>query len=84
MLLEQGENVGDSGLDLLVRVDDDLAVVVIDQADRQGQAERAAFGRRVAGTVQTVGEDMQLGLLCGPCRYAEVAAGSRHGDRARP
>ncbi|MFF0134773.1 hypothetical protein ACFYTG_56115, partial [Streptomyces mirabilis] len=69
MLVEEGEHVGDRCAYFLVRVDDDVSVAVVEQADGQRQTQVTALGGGFAGAVQASGQDVQFGLLCGPCRY---------------
>jgi hypothetical protein len=61
-LLEAGEHVGDRRVNLLVGIDHRLALVVIDVADGQREAQLAALGGRALGSVQPAGEQVQLGL----------------------
>ena len=59
---ERREHVGDRGRDLLVRVLDHLPLLVVDVADRQRDAQLAAFGRGAFGTLQSASQQVQLGL----------------------
>ena len=61
-LRERVEHVGDRGRDLLVGVDDRRAVLVIEVADGQREAQRATLGRRALGALQPAGEDVELCL----------------------
>jgi hypothetical protein len=60
--LERPEYLGDRGPDLLVGVDDRLAVLVVDVADRQRKPQLAALRRRTLGALQARADDVQLGL----------------------
>jgi hypothetical protein len=44
---------------------------VVDQADRQAYPQLAAAGGRQLAAAQPGPDEMQLGLLCGPRRYAD-------------
>ena len=59
---ERGEHVSHRGLDLLVRVDDHVAVGVVDVADRQRHPQVPAFGRGPFRPLQPAGQQVQLGL----------------------
>ena len=60
---ERGEHVGHRRLDLAVRVDDRGALVVVDEADRQREAQLAPLRRGSLGALQPAGEEVQLGFL---------------------
>ena len=59
---ERGEHVGDRRLDLLVGVDDRLAVLVIDVPDRESEPQLAALRGGALGALQPAGHHVQLGL----------------------
>ena len=61
-LLECGEQVGDRGLDLLVGVDDRLALLVVEVADCEREAQLAALSGGAFGALQARRDDVQLGL----------------------
>jgi hypothetical protein len=71
---ERGQHVADRGRHLLVRVLDHPPLVVVDVADRQRGAQLATLSRRPLGALQPAGQQVQLGLLCGPRRYADRVA----------
>jgi hypothetical protein len=57
---ERGEHVADHGGDLLVRVDDHGVLVVVDEPDRQRDAQLAAAGGSPLGLVHPAGQPVQL------------------------
>ena len=59
---ERGEDVGDRGVHLGVRVDDRVAVVVVDVPDRQREAQLATLRRGPFGALEPPGQEVQLGL----------------------
>ena len=59
---ERGEHIADRGGDLGVGVDDDLAVVVVDEPDRQRHPQLAAGRGGPFGLLQPAGQPVQLGL----------------------
>ena len=59
---EGGKQVGDRGLHLGVRVHHRGALVVVDVADRQREAELAPLGRGPLGALEPAGQQVQLGL----------------------
>jgi len=59
---ERGEHVTDRGGDLLIRIDDHHAVIVIDQPDRQRDAQLAAARGGPLGLVHPAGQPVQLSL----------------------
>jgi hypothetical protein len=61
-LQERGEHVSDRRLHLLIRVDDRQAVLVIDETDRESEAQLAALRRRALGALQPAGHHVQLSL----------------------
>jgi hypothetical protein len=61
-LLKRPEQIGDRGLDLLVRIDHDLRVLVVEEADREREAQLAALGRGALGALHPGGDDVQFGL----------------------
>ena len=61
-LRERLEDVRDRRLDLLVGVDDRPAVGVVDEADRQREAQLATLGRVTLGALQTHPHHVQFGL----------------------
>ena len=57
---ERGEHVADRGGDLLIRIDGHAAVIVVDQADRQRDAQLAAPGGGLLGLVHPAGQPVEL------------------------
>jgi hypothetical protein len=61
-LRERGEYIADRGGDLGVRVDNDLAVLVVDEPDRQRHAQLTPGRGGSFGLLQPAGQPVQLGL----------------------
>lgn len=61
-LNERLEQIADRCLDLLVGVDDRLALVVVEEADREREVQLAALGRVTLGALQPHRHHVQLGL----------------------
>jgi hypothetical protein len=59
---EGGEQVGDRGRHLRVRVHHRGALVVVDIADRQREAQLAPLRRGPLGALEPAGQQVQLGL----------------------
>ena len=45
-----------------VRVDDGVALVVVDEADRQRETQLASLGRGPLGSLEPPGQEVQLGF----------------------
>ncbi len=59
---EGGEHVSHRRLDLGVGVDHGVAVVVVDEPDRQREAQLPPAGGGTFGALQAAGQEVQLGL----------------------
>jgi len=73
--LERGEQVPQRALDGGVGVEDDVPGGVVDQADRQRHDELAAAGLGQDPAAKPGPDEMELGLLCRPRRYADLGKG---------
>ena len=71
-----GERAADGG----VGVEDDVPGGVVDLPDRQRGDELAAAGLGQDPAAQPGPDEMELSFLCGPCRYADHAAGAAGGS----
>ena len=76
---EQGEYVPDGLLHTGIRVEHHLVGAVVDQPYRQAHLQFAAAGLGPLPADQPGPDEVQLGLLCGPRRYADHATEGARG-----
>ena len=80
---EGGEQVCQGVADRGVGVEDDVPGGVVDQPDRQWCDQFTAAGLGGHPAAQPGLDEMQLSLLCGLARYADIGAGVGGGERSR-